>query len=336
LDELNNKKSNSKKTEQNKDRKSFCSDIRCIPCVTKQAIDSLNRRSDISEKDRWHAMSKIINALRETNLTNEESIYRKSPAYLCGLAIRTVSQNNDQEEDHYVYQKNYWNEKTLEIYSELKEMIYKEDEKLLTAVKLSIIGNIIDFGVGSLIKKIDKNINSGSVEEELIHIVKDILKKGNFKIFDWEDFCSSVKDSKRIVFIADNCGEIVFDRLLIEMIGPGRITLIVRKKPMLNDVTIKEAINIFSDISISNIIDDGNYTPMPGFSFDYASEESINLIKSADLVISKGMGNFESLINESDERYYFLMVSKCDVVSEYLGVGLNSLIMLRGGNIKNE
>jgi len=326
---------NNKKTISNVNLKNFYTDIRCIPCVIKQAIDSLNRKLDMSDTDKWDTINKIIKVFKEINLTNKESIYRKSPAYLCGLALGTVSKNNGGE-DYYIYQKKYWNEKALEIYPELKKIIYGENESLLTAVKLSIIGNIIDFGVGSLIKKIDKNINSRNIEEKLIYIVEDILKNGSFKIFNWENFCRSIKDSKKIVYIADNCGEIVFDRLLIEMLGPDKITLIVRSNPMLNDITIKEASSIFEHTKISNIIEDGSHTPMPGFSFKYASEESVNLIEEADLIISKGMGNFESLINESDERYYFLMVSKCDVISEYLGVDLNNLIMLRGGNIKNE
>lgn len=326
---------NNKKTISNVSLKNFCTDIRCVPCVIEQAIDSLDRKLDIPDSDKWDTIDKIIKVFEEINLTNKESIYRKSPAYLCGLALGTVSKNNGGG-DYYIYQKNYWNKKALEIYPELKKIIYGENESLLIAVKLSIIGNIIDFGVGSLIKKIDKNINSRNIQEELIYIVEDILKNGSFKIFNWENFCCSVKDSKKIVYIADNCGEIVFDRLLIEMLGSDKITLIVRSKPMLNDITIKEASSIFENTKISNIIEDGSYTPMPGFSFNYASEKSINLIEEADLIISKGMGNFESLINESDERYYFLMVSKCDVISEYLGVDLNNLIMLRGGNIKNE
>ena len=129
-----------------------------------------------------------------------------------------------------------------------------------------------------------------------------------------------IKDAKRIVVLLDNCGEIVVDKLLIqvlkEMNPSAQITAVVRGEEILNDATMEDAIQV----GLTDVVDViGNGSKIPGTCLQFVSEEAKSIIESADVILSKGQGNFESL-QGCDLNIYFIFLCKCDMIAELFGV----------------
>jgi len=181
------------------------------------------------------------------------------------------------------------------------------------AIKLATIGNVIDFGAQN---QLDLNATIQS------HFHR------SFGIDDLADFEQELKEAKELVFIGDNVGEHIFDKLLIEMIKKSYnvdVYYFVRGKPIINDVTVKEA-QILKNCA--HIIDTGVATP--GYDLKEANAESKAIFDRADIVLAKGMGNFESLYLEADRPVYFLFIVKCNVVAQAIGKEVQELIFKRG------
>ncbi len=181
------------------------------------------------------------------------------------------------------------------------------DDPLECALKLSLAGNIIDFG--SEVKRFD-----------IMETINQTVNEG-FDLNDIESFKKQLKRAKNLVLIADNAGEAVFDRVLLETIGrlyPSlKIHVFVRGGPIINDVTIDDAKYIGLD-RVAHLVK--THRPIPGFWPAYCEDECKRIYDECDLIISKGQGNFETLTEIKDERVFFLFIVKCRVVANYLGV----------------
>ncbi len=181
------------------------------------------------------------------------------------------------------------------------------------AIKMAVIGNVIDFGAQN---------QFGLSEMIQHHFEKD------FAIDDFDVFEQELQKAKEIVIIGDNVGEHVFDKLLIETIKKHydlKVYYFVRTKPIINDVTPKEA-KIMS--GCADIIDTGIETP--GFEIHKANAVSREIFGRADIVIAKGMGNFESLYQVAKRPIYYLFIVKCNVVADAIGQDIKSMIFKRG------
>jgi len=196
------------------------------------------------------------------------------------------------------------------------QMALKVDTSVVTnlhdAVKFAVIGNVIDFGAQ---KQLDLNETIAS------HLHKA------FGIDDFETFEKELQTARTLVYIGDNTGEHIFDKKLIEVIKETydiEVYYFVRGEPIINDVTIKEAA-LLEDVA--TIIDTG--VPTPGFDLGYANETSKRLFEEADIVLAKGMGNYESLYDVCDRVLYYLFIVKCSVVSEDIGQSVGELIFSR-------
>ncbi len=182
-------------------------------------------------------------------------------------------------------------------------------QTLHDAVKFAVIGNVIDFGAQKQLD-LDETIQS--------HFHR------RFGIDDFEAFEKELETARTLVYIGDNTGEHIFDKLLIETIKKQydiEVYYFVRGAPIINDVTVKEA-EILS--SCATIVDTG--VPTPGYDLGYANAASKALFDKADIVLAKGMGNYESLYDETDRRVYYLFIVKCSVVSEAIGREVGELI----------
>ncbi len=180
------------------------------------------------------------------------------------------------------------------------------------AVKFAVIGNVIDFGAQ---KQLDLN-----------ETIRSHLHR-SFAIDDFDTFEKELKHTKHMVYIGDNTGEHIFDKRLIEIIKAHyniKIYYFVRGKPIINDVTVKEAAMLKD---VATIVDTG--VPTPGFDLSYANETSKALFESADMVLAKGMGNYESLYDVCNRPLYYLFIVKCNVVSQAIGQGVGELIFTR-------
>ena len=195
----------------------------------------------------------------------------------------------------------------------LKSILDKSENRLLTAIRMAIAGNIIDFGMS-------KKFN---LTEDVYHILKQ-----DFALFDFEEFQEELEKAKTILYIGDNAGESVFDRILIEEMNK-KTFYAVREVPVINDVVIEDAVE--SGLSdVAEIISSGSHAP--GTILSTCSPEFNQLFKKADLIISKGQGNYEGLSDEK-RSIFFMLKAKCHVIAGDLGVNENDIV-LKGINIK--
>ena len=194
----------------------------------------------------------------------------------------------------------------------LKEKLLNSNNKLLTATKIAVAGNVID-----LAAEVEFDL-----EEELSKIFDT-----DFSHNDFEDLQSSLKDAKNVVVLGDNVGEHIFDYMFIETLKelyPNVVyNYFVRGNPIINDVTVKEAKAAGFD-SLCNLVDSGVNTP--GFTYFRATPEAQELFDSADLVISKGMGNYECLSPSHRDKVCFLLKVKCGVVANSLGREIGDIV----------
>lgn len=199
-----------------------------------------------------------------------------------------------------------------ELYKGLISTVKNSDDPLLTAVKSAIAGNIIDFGVNQSF--------------DLKNDLKQILAQ-EFAVSDYDEFKSAVKNAKTVLYIGDNAGESVFDKLLIEQLNK-KTYYAVREIPIINDVTYEDAVN--SDLGgVAKIITSG--VKAPGAIINQFNKNFSELFQTADLIISKGQGNYEGLSGVS-RSVFFLLKAKCKVIADDIGVKLNDII-LKGINI---
>jgi len=204
--------------------------------------------------------------------------------------------------------------KALFMYPKLKEKINQSPDPLLTAVKLAIAGNAIDFGV--------------SLEYNLEEEIKTVLNS-DLEINDWALFKKYLNNCKEILYIGDNAGEAVLDRLLIEEMGKPT-QYVVRGVSVINDVTEADARE--SGIHLSaQIISSG--TPAPGTIRQLCNTDFLHHFDRATFIISKGQGNFEGL-SEEQRPIFFLLKAKCPVVAHMFKANLGDRILKAAACIK--
>ena len=185
------------------------------------------------------------------------------------------------------------------------------------AVKYAIAANIIDFN--------PIHIN---VHEEMERVFSSIDSL-TLTVDDRESLEADIKTAKTVLYLGDNCGEICFDKLLIEhikRISPDcRVYYAVRGSAVINDNTYEDAVSVKMD-EVATVISNGDHSP--GTVLSRVSKEFLSVFKSADVVISKGQGNFETL-EGCDREIYFMLMAKCPVVAEAVSVPLRSLVCMR-------
>ena len=214
-------------------------------------------------------------------------------------------------EDVYAEQKQKIVEHAKPFVVQAKERIQESSNPLTTALRVSVAGNVIDFATQVAFK----------LEEEFERVFSS-----PFAIDHQKAFFEELEQAKRLVIIGDNVGEHLFDKLLIQEIKRAfnlDIYYFVRGKPIINDVTIKEAKEAGLD-EVCELVDSGVDTP--GFVLDRASKEAKEIFLNADVVLAKGMGNYEVMENQKDKRVYFLFKVKCSVVAGHIGKNIGELI----------
>lgn len=283
----------------------------CIPCFYRQALDAAR----IAGADEL-IQKKIIDELSQ--LIPKFSLETAPPEM--GRAIYSLVGKISGVKDPFKEIKENSNKFALKLYPKLKQEINISEDRLLAAVKLSIIGNIIDYGAK----------NSLNVVEEIDH-----LFQGNFTInnenssttFKYNQFKEALNKVDTIIYLADNAGEVVFDRLLIEELVKElgkKVIYVVRGKPIINDALIEDA--IFCGINkVAKITSSGS--DAPGTIMKYCSPEFIELFQDAELIVSKGQGNYESL-SEEDKSIFFLFKAKCPVIAEDVGCKVGEMILI--------
>ena len=215
-------------------------------------------------------------------------------------------------DDIYKDMKKEASKNALAFVSTCKSNIIQSKDALKSAIKTAIAGNVIDLAA-EVMFDLDDEI------KKIFHI--------DFAINDFENLKQKLEKTKILVYLADNAGEEIFDKICIETIKeiyPDiKVYYFVRGKPFINDLTLLEAKKSGLD-EVSTIVDSG--VPTPGYTIDLANNKAHSIFKSADCIISKGMGNYECLGEEKDFPIYFLLKVKCQVVARSIGATLGDIV----------
>ena len=195
----------------------------------------------------------------------------------------------------------------LDLYRELKRRVVEADDPLLAALQAAVAGNIIDFGVE----------NHFDLESDL-----ESLLDQSFAVCHYEEFKRELAAARQILYIGDNAGETVFDRLLIETLGKP-VTYVVREIPVINDATMEDA-EAAGLPEVAEVISSGSTAP--GNILPLCNREFLRRYEEADLIISKGQGNYEGL-SEENKNIFFLLKVKCRVIARHIGIAEGSIIL---------
>jgi len=289
--------------------------LECIPCFFKQALEAA-RLAGANQRMQKRVLDEVAKTLPVFSFTS-------SPVEMGGIIHRLIKKITGKD-DPFKKIKKRSNQLALLFYPELKKKVSNANDKLLMALELAITGNIIDYGVN----------NSLNLDRELKRIIeKENSKRRNKAIFNYSEFKSVLKKTRTIVYLADNAGETVFDRILIEEIKEidknKKIIYTVKEKPVINDALIKDAYECGID-KIADVISCGLDTP--GTILSLCSKEFLKIYKEADMVISKGQGNFEAF-SDRKKQVFFLFIAKCPVVARDVGCNVGDINLLYiGGN----
>ena len=276
----------------------------CIPCMLKQALESsrmVTNDIDKQEKIMEEALSVLLNF----------KLYRNSPDL--ARKIHQIIKNLTGVADSYYEIKRRDLKAANELYPFLKEFMKKQEGSIYWALKTAATGNNID---AAIYQNIDvKNCVEHELEKE-------------FSVCDLNIFEQKLKTASNILIIGDNTGETVFDKILIENLPEIPVVYGVRSAPILNDTTEKEAYE--SGLGeVSTILSTG--CNAPGTILEDCSEKFIDIFNKADIIISKGQGNFEAL-SERQGNLFFLLKAKCPMIANKLNVNLNDYVFKYNGD----
>ena len=228
-----------------------------------------------------------------------------------GQVIHRVVREATGRQDPYREVKDRFNALALSLYARLKSMVAESDDPFGTAVRLAVAGNIIDFGVSS-------DIDEESLERSISESLAWPLEDGAL-----DALRLAVDSADDILYVGDNAGEIVFDRVLIEEMDTDRVTFVVRGAPIINDVTMRDAVEVgLTDIVA--VVDNGS--DAPGTILSDCSQEFHERFLSADVIIAKGQGNYETL-SQAPGRIFFVLKVKCPVIARDIGCDVGAVVI---------
>ncbi|NMC84354.1 MAG: DUF89 family protein [Anaerolineaceae bacterium] len=282
----------------------------CVSCILRQTLDAARMVSgDPAVHEKF---------LRDALGLAKEMDLNQSPPAMAQRLHRHLREESGVD-DPYRETKDQQNFMALNMIPSLRSSIKSSNDPLLLATRLAIAGNVIDMGANGNLTKTD-----------VLQAINVALSEPLVGEFD--EFRKAIAKAQSILYLADNAGEIAFDRLLIEMLLPERVTLAVRGAPVSNDATFVDAQAVGLD-RIVETIDNGS--DAPGTLLSDCSAEFRHRFTSADLIIVKGQGNFETLNNES-ENPFFLFKVKCPLVADLVNQPIHTQILLQNRSGKNE
>ncbi len=280
----------------------------CIPCLIRQTLDAVRLITDDSII-RTQVVQNVLQLLGSADL-------HETPPFIAQKIHRLIRQLT-KADDPYRQIKYRFNILALALYPKLERLVAESRKPFETAVRLALAGNVIDFGP-----------NSPSKTSELTKAIDEALD-AELDMTSLEDFGNETATAKTILYLGDNAGETVFDRLLIEQLGPERVTFVVKARPVINDATVGDAQAAGLTDSVE-VIDNGD--DAPGTILKTCSILFRCYFEAADVVIAKGQGNYETL-SSVDKNIFFLLKAKCPVIANHLGCEIGTAVLRRQSNI---
>ncbi len=275
----------------------------CLPCFFRQALEAARAASDDAYVHR-----RVLDSV--ASMIPEIPLDARPPeiAHQVHTLISRITGNSDP----YREAKTKANEMALALYPRLKKAVADSEDPVLAACKLSIAGNTMDLAPKSNYSDLDSIIGSALTSPLAIN--------------DYQEFLKSIGEASHILYLGDNAGEIVFDRLLIEelhQIKRLEISFVVRERPIINDVTWHDAVSVGLD-KVADIVSSGSDAPATILS--QCSPEMLRLYRASDVIIAKGQGNYESL-SEEQSNIFFLLRVKCPIVARLLHANMDDAIL---------
>ncbi len=274
----------------------------CYPCFVRQALDAARQVSDDPEV---HArvLRGVCQFCSELDLSHSPP----TAAQRVHRMVRELSGSSDP----YQRVKQQFNRLGIALRERLRPTVAAADDPFEAALRLSIAGNSIDFGARS------------SLSEDEVTTIADqaFTLPLNGRVAALRQ---AVDAAERILFLADNTGEIALDTLLVEQLPRDRTTVAVRGRPVINDATLDDARTV-GMTDLVPVIDNGS--DAPGTLLADCSPEFVAAFHAADLVIAKGQGNFESLSGNGHRHIFYLFMPKCKLVSGRIGCAEGTLVV---------
>ncbi len=278
----------------------------CFPCVLRQSLDAVRvATSDPAVQRR--VLDEVMRLLTELELD-------VSPPEIAQKVHRVVRRVSGEEEP-YAGIKRLYNERALRLIDALRPDVEGAPDPLERAARLAVAGNVIDFGAEGKAFDLERECRA--------------VLEAEFARYDYADFRRDLLEARALLYLGDNAGEIAFDRLLVEEIrrlSRAEITFVVRGRPVLNDATLEDARFVGLD-RLVRVIDNGSDAPATVLS--EVRPEVRRLFETADVIIAKGQGNYETL-NEEPADLYFLLKAKCPVLAAEAGVKVGEYLIARG------
>ena len=278
----------------------------CVPCAIRHCLKSVRMATDdetVQER-----------VLREVLAMWQRADWRQSPPAMAQHVHRFIRQVTGVA-DPYREVKNRYNLLALQMYPGLKGRVDGASDPFEMAVRLSIAGNIIDFGVNA-------TVDQTLVEETIARALTDPLDRDVMQRFE-----EAIARASTILYLGDNAGEVVFDRLLIERMPCEKVTYVVKGSAIIDDALMEDA-RVAGLTDLVEVIDNGS--DAPGTILDACSAAFRRRFERAELIVAKGQGNFESL-SDTEKNAFFLLCPKCAVLSRHLGCAIGQLMLVQSG-----
>ena len=276
--------------------------LECLPCLLRQALDAAKKASDdpIIHGETLDEALSLLQNYRD---------FRNSPDLT--RHIHEIVKRKTGNNDPYAKNKADDLKAAQKLYPFLRESLERNGNDLTYALKIAAVGNVLDSAIYS-----DLDVEAcirKEIDHPFAHCDEDAIKKRLAK-------------AKTVLVIGDNAGEAIFDRLLIERLqASAKIYYAVRGEPIINDVTMEEALCAELD-RVAQLI--STESKIPGTIVSECSPTFQKLFWEADVVISKGQGNYETLSDEARE-IFFLLKAKCPMIAKSLGVPLGGYVLKR-------
>ena len=259
--------------------------------MTKVHLDKCPK--DVPEEKKVEYMQKVLKILAEA-----------PKRFGAPVIVRTINQLQDEMfgmKEEYAQIKQHYNALMIQYEERVLEHMAKSEDSIKTGIQYAMIGNYIDFGARITV-----------TDENLTELLND---PDRFVIDEkqYSEFVGDLENAKKMVYLTDNCGEIVMDKLLIRQIKEKypdlELTVLVRGAEVINDATIEDAAQV-GMCELAKVMPNGS--DIAGTWMEEISEEAKAVLQDADMIISKGQGNFETL-RKCGLNIYYIFLCKCDL-----------------------
>lgn len=270
----------------------------CIRCMAKVHLEKCPK--DVPEEIKVEYMQKVLKILSEAPKT-----------YGAPVIVRTIQQMQEEMfgiKTEYAKIKEHYNAVMMQYEKQVLEHMEQSEDPIKTGIQYAMIGNYIDFGARI------------TVTEE--HLTQLLNTPDRFVIDEkqYAEFTVNLEKARKLVYLTDNCGEIVMDKLLIRQIKNKYpdldLTVMVRGTEVINDATMEDAMQVGMGDFVKVI---PNGSDIAGTWVEELSEEAQALLDEADMIISKGQGNFETL-RKCGRNIYYIFLCKCELFANIFQV----------------